>query len=275
MTATGSYEGRRLWMAVGTCLPLMVEQGQLVGKRRSVRKNGFPLGVFEMDLGRVERHHEDRYSRGKKRLRPGWIAIDIPLRIGWTALAIGSVVPTIDTAAHQHNALELGEGCRILLDGLFHIAERADGDEGDCAGMLTNLVEQEAHAGGMNGFRPTGSVDLLREDVGVRSRHAGGDGDVFAANGVQVAIDEAGTQLGISKCGGDAEQFEFGAAQGQCEGERVVDIVADVGIEDRQLRSGRGTRSCHLANSEFDSRKSRGHGTHRNDKSQKSSCTPL
>ncbi len=84
--------GRRAWAwsgAIAAGHPLVIEQRQLVSERRAVGKDRFAILGFEMDLRRVERHHEDRHSGSQQRLQSSRIAVDVPLRIRRPALAVG------------------------------------------------------------------------------------------------------------------------------------------------------------------------------------------
>ena len=65
---------------------------------------------------------------------------------------------------------------------------------------------------------------------------ADGDGDVGVAGLVEEAVDKAGAEGGVSPGGGDAEEVELGALEDEAKSEDVVDVVADIGVEDDFLR---------------------------------------
>jgi len=46
------------------------------------------------------------------------------------------------------------------------------------------------------------------------------------------AVEELGAGLGVTKTGGDAEDLEFGAAEGESDGEGIIDVVAIFGVDD-------------------------------------------
>jgi hypothetical protein len=77
---------------------------------------------------------------------------------------------------------------------------------------------------------------------------AGGDGDILAAAFPEHAVDDPGAGFGVAEGGGNAEDFEFGAAQGESDGEGVVDVVADVGIDDDFFVRRRGLRGAGRGN---------------------------
>ena len=199
--------------------PLMVEKGELIGERRAVGEDLAEKRQLEVDLGGVERHDVDGNSGGKERLRPGWIAEDVPLWRGRGVGVVGGwaawlevVVAAIDAAAHDDDAPELAEGGWVLGDGRLNIDERADGDKGDLAGVTADLAEQERDGcgvfvcGGLAGIGGLGEVGGFAGDAG-EDRNAG------AADGGEIAIDEAGAEFCVAKRGLDAEQVELGTAQ--------------------------------------------------------------
>ena len=74
----------------------------------------------------------------------------------------------------------------------------------------------------------------------MRSWDARGHRNVLAAHGGQVAIDQAGAQFRVAEGGRDADDLQFRALEGQGQREGVVDVVADVGVDDGELRRGPG-----------------------------------
>ena len=51
----------------------------------------------------------------------------------------------------------------------------------------------------------------------------------------EIAIDQARSQLGVAEGGLDAEQAQFGTAQNKGQRKGVVDVVADIGVQNDQL----------------------------------------
>ena len=45
-------------------------------------------------------------------------------------------------------------------------------------------------------------------------------------------VKELGAQFGVAESGGDAENLELGAAEGEGNREGVVNVVSDVGVND-------------------------------------------
>ncbi len=64
---------------------------------------------------------------------------------------------------------------------------------------------------------------------------AGQDGNIRAAGFAEHAIHDFGATFGISEGGGDAENFKLGALEGKGKREGIVDVVADVGVDDHFL----------------------------------------
>ena len=97
---------------------------------------------------------------------------------------------------------------------------------------------RNATASGVFALRRLVRVSRLREDIVLRCRDARGHGNIGAAYGAKIAIKQPRAQFRIAECGGNAENVQLRAAQRQRHRERVVDVVADVGIDNDQLRSG-------------------------------------
>ena len=168
----------------------------------------------------------------KRRFRRCGIAVDVPFRLRGAVLI---AVAAVNAAAHQDHALDLLECGGVLADGGGQVSFRADGDDGDLAGMLADLAENELHSiGVLAGGLPLG-IGGLGEDVVVGSGYAGRDRDCLAAHGRQVTVHQAGAQFRVAEFRGDAENLQFRALEGQRQGKRVVDVVADIGVDDGQL----------------------------------------
>src|ERR1035437_3954423 len=161
-------------MTVRAGHPLVVEQGQLVGERGAVGKNRLPGRRLEVDLRRVEGHHEDRHAAGQQRSGACRVAVDVPLGVGRPPRpGFAVVVAPVDAAAHQHHPLELAEGGRVALDGRLNVEQRADGDERDLARMGANLAQQELDRIGVFPLRLLAGVGSLGEDIRSEERSVG------------------------------------------------------------------------------------------------------
>jgi hypothetical protein len=96
-------------------------------------------------------------------------------------------------------------------------------------------------------------VAALIHHIGGVRRGAGENGNVGSASFAEKSIDDFGSGLGVAEGGGYAENFKLGAAESQRECEGVVDVIADVGVDDdflwrawdspRLLRLGAGNRA--------------------------------
>ena len=69
---------------------------------------------------------------------------------------------------------------------------------------------------------------------------AGGDGDVTASCFPQHAVQKPGALCRVAEIGGDAQDVELRTAQRQRHREGVVDVIADVSVDDDFLRGARG-----------------------------------
>ena len=190
-----------------------------------------------MNLGRVERHHEDRHARSQQGAKAGRIAANVPLRRRWLLLISGRfvVVSPTDAAAHHHNALQFAEGGWVARNRRLLVEQRTDGDEGDLPGMRANLTEQKANSVPILAIGLLARICGLREVIRRLSGDACFDRKVFPAHCREVTIDEASAQFGIAKGRGDAEEFDLRAAQQKSQRKRIVDVVANVGVDNDEL----------------------------------------
>ena len=129
--------------------PLVIKQRQLVRQRRPMCKNLLPLLHLQVNLRRIQRHHEHRHTRRQQRPQPRRIAADVPLRIRRTTLAVAPVISAIDAPTHHHHPLELAKRRRIALDRRLNIVQRPNRDQRNLARMHPNLIEQKADRVGM------------------------------------------------------------------------------------------------------------------------------
>jgi hypothetical protein len=79
-----------------------------------------------------------------------------------------------------------------------HVEQRADGDERDLAWMLANLLEQKLNRLSAFAIRLLARVGGLTKNVGVRSRNPGSNGNVRAADGGQITVDQPRPQPGVT-----------------------------------------------------------------------------
>src|SRR6185437_8819931 len=101
--------------------------------------------------------------------------------------------------------------------------------------MRLDLIEQKLHTVAVLAGRLVLGVRGLCEDVAVRSELARCDRDIAPANRREIPVDQARAQFGVTKVGGDTENLDLRTAQYQREGERIVDVIPDVGIQDDEL----------------------------------------
>ncbi len=212
-----------------------VEEGEGVGDGSALAEEEGALDLVELELGGVQGHDEEGDSGGEEFLGGGDVVQDIPFGLRRRGRAEAEVaVAAVDGAAHEDDALEFAEGGGVLVDSGADVHQGADGDESDLAGVAADLVEEEGDGvrvgelGKVAGF----GVAALGEVGFGRGGCAGGYGDFGATDFGEEAIEELGAGFRIAEGGGDAEDLQFGAAEGEGDGEGVVDVVADVGVED-------------------------------------------
>src|SRR5229473_1206940 len=225
----------------GFLAPLVVEEGEGVGDGSAMGEEEGALDLVELELGGIEGHNEEGDSGGEEFLGGGDVVQDIPFglrRRRWAEAEIA--VSAVDGAAHHDDALEFAEGGGVLVDGRADVHQGADGDEGDLAGVAADLVEEEGYGIGVGGLGKVAGfgVAALGEVGFGRGGCAGGYGDFGATDFGEEAIEELGAGFGVADGGGDAEDLQFGAAEGEGYREGVVDVVADVGVQDHFFGEG-------------------------------------
>ena len=224
--------------------PLVIEDGQRVGQRSSLPEKERAHFFVELQLRRIEGHHENGNTAGEEFLRGGDVAINVVFRLRAAVGRVAEVaVAFADRAAHQHDAIEFLKCGGIATDRGAYVGEWTDGDKDDVARIFADLIEEE-----INGLRvgfhwsafcPGG---LRKRRFGWR-RSAFGDWDIRSASFGEQAIDHLRTKFRVAPRAGDAEDLEFGTDQGEADREDIVDVVADVGVDDDLYRlSGRGLR---------------------------------
>ena len=218
----------------GELAPLGVEQGEVVGVGIACAEELGAFDLFELELGCVEREDVDGDAGGEEFVGGGDVVEDVPLRGGRLGGAVlGFAVAAADRAAHDDDLLEAAEEGWVTVDEGADVGEGADGEEGDLVRVARDLFREEVECGGMAGdgvmlFR----VDFLGEAGGWWCGQTYRYRDVCVAGVREEAVEQAGAEGGIAEGGGEAEDPEFGAAQGEGDGEGVVDVVTDVGVDD-------------------------------------------
>ena len=219
--------------------PLVVEERERVCERSALAEEECALNFVELELGSVEGHDEEWHASGEQFLGGRNVIEDVPLRLRRCGRAEAEIaVPALDGAAHQNDALELAERGGVFVDGGADVHQRADSDQRDLARVAADLVEEEGDGVGMGrlGEAVVLGVTTLGERAFWRSGRAGGYGNVLAASFGEKAVKNLGAGFRVAKSGGDAEDLEFGAAESKSDGEGVVNVVADVRVDDDFFR---------------------------------------
>ena len=170
------------------------------------------------------------------------IAPCVPLRGG-----VGTRGRAEKPAAHQHEPAEQAGDLGVDPEKQREIGERPDGEEGDVSGILPDRAAEELdrRAGGEVGavrpVYPAVAAERLRlgreglallDEQGQRRSRV--DRHVAARRAAEGARDR-GAPLGLAAHRGDAGQL--GAALGEevREAEGIVDVAADVGVQEDAL----------------------------------------
>lgn len=223
-------------VAVGGAGPFGGEDLNGVGEGGAEGGEQVALGLIEADLRGVERHHVDVDAGVEELLRGGGVHGDVVFGVRRSGgdEAVVLVITAIDRAAHQDDSFQLAEGRGVAVDGGADVGEGADSDEGKFAGVLFDLVEQQGDRVGVlviDAFAGPGPLGE-RAGTGASLRDSGGYGDFFASGLAEQAVDHAAAHRSVAPGGGDTHDLDVGAGEEEAEGEDVVDIVADVGIEE-------------------------------------------
>ena len=225
----GVEEGRRF------LAPLVVEESEGVGERGALAEEEGAVDLVELQLGGVEGHDEKGHSCGEEFLGGGNVVEDVPFGLRGRGRAETEVaVAATDSASHQDDAFEFAESGEIFVDGGADIHQWADGDEGDLARVAADLVEEEGDGVGMRRLGEVAGFGIatLGESAVRCSGNAGGYGGVRSTSFGKEMIEKLGAGFRVAESGGDAKDLEFGAAKSERHGESVVDIVADVRVND-------------------------------------------
>jgi hypothetical protein len=147
---------------------------------------------------------------------------------------------SFERAAHQDDAVDSIFDAGFEAQGEGYVRERADGDERDLffrrqQGFDDEVDGAAAGVGGrlfaiLYGFELAGFL----EDGGVEEGFADArqQRDVLTVVEAEFFPGELRAIGDVAEDGGDSADIEFGGLQGQGEGNGVVDVIADVGVED-------------------------------------------
>jgi hypothetical protein len=146
-----------------------------------------------------------------------------------------AAVAFADAPVHADEAGLLGDA-RLSIEGGRNVLHGADGDERDGFGRVHDGVDDRldavlVHLAGV--ALEVVALDPRRLAAAlVLGLEAYADGDVGAAGRLEHLGDEAGAVDGVVVVGDDEPQVQLRRLQEHGEGPRVVDVVADVGVED-------------------------------------------
>src|SRR5262249_20428411 len=227
--------GRRL-------VPELKEGAELVGERGTGAEDGLALLALQLDVrGSVERGDDERDAATEDGAGRLAMALDVPLRLGGGL----AVVTDADCSAHHDDALDPWLAVGVFGEQFGDVGERPDGAERQLARVRLELRIEELDGAFLDGPLAEGGAQavlhLSAEVRRVARRRARGDGDVSAADGVQQAAEDEGARVRVAVNGGDAVQADLGTRQDERQGEGIVDVAADVGVEqDGHLRHSGG-----------------------------------
>ena len=155
-----------------------------------------------------------------------------------------AAVTAADAPVHADEAGLLGDA-RLALEGGGNVLHRADRDERDGLGRIHDSIDDRldavlVHLAGIAlevvALDPDGLAPAL-----VVGAEAHAHCDVGAAGRLEHLRHDPGAVGCVAVVGHDELQVQFGGLQEQGQGPRVVDVVADVGVEDGGHGAGGGT----------------------------------
>src|SRR4029077_17978766 len=99
---------------------------------------------------------------------------------------------------------------------------------------VPDLLQQEVNRCRMGRLRemPALGIASLVEWIFGLGGHSRGYGYVLPARFAQETVGQFRAGLSISETGGHAQDFELRTAQRQSQGKGVIDVVADIGVDD-------------------------------------------
>ena len=150
----------------------------------------------------------------------------------------------MDRAPHHHHLPELVQGIRITPLQGFDVAERRQRQERDFSGALARLLADELdRIGSRRGVGGAEGPFALGKRHRVGGRRSLGDHHVPAAEGREQPTNQQRPGARVSPRGGDTQHLETGILKRNRQRERVIDVIADVGVDDDGQRArsvGRG-----------------------------------
>ena len=154
------------------------------------------------------------------------------------------IVAQIHRPAHCDHTVELAEGRGIPIDRSTNIGQRPDRNQRDFAGISPNLFQNEVRRIRIHLRRRAQTVAKLApnalfihrpvRDLRAR-RHSRGNRNIAAPGLIQQTRYHSSSHRRITRCRRDAQNPELRALQRKCYRKRVIDISADVRINDDLL----------------------------------------
>ncbi len=235
----GVEEYRRGGVVPGMGTPFGIEGLERRGEGGVRGEKLLPVSAVQGYLGGVEGKEANGDAGGEDDLGAGRVLQDIPLGGGRSGACVGGEVSLTDGAAHEDDASELAHGGRVAVDGGGDVEERTDGQQGESIAVLMDGGQQRGDGVGMAARRKVLGVGALGEEIGGGGGQPGIDRNVDDVRGGEEVIEEASAEIGVAEGGGDADDANLRAAQQKSDGEGIVDVVADIGVDPDQS-GGRG-----------------------------------
>ncbi len=139
----------------------------------------------------------------------------------------------------MHYPLELSKCRRVPLNRRLDIAQRPNRNQRNLPRMLPNLPQQKLHPIGVLPLRGLQCISGLASNVAARRRNPGRHRNIAPSHRAQVPVHQPRPQLRIAVSRSNPQQPQLRTMQRQRQRKSIVNVIAYIGIENRQLRCSR------------------------------------
>jgi hypothetical protein len=157
-------------------------------------------------------------------------------------------VAALDGSTHEDHPLELVKDLVVLVNQSSDVYQGTDGDQSDLIGVFPDLAQDVIHGAWMRGLGELSAfrITTLTRGIGNMRGRARCHNDIRAAGLSEKTIQQPGASFGVTERSRDSQNLKFRTAQRKRDGERVIDIVSDIGIDNYFLGNvnGSGSLAC-------------------------------